>query len=215
MPKSARKSPADDDASRGSDPQRRAAILAAAEKLFRHYGPAKTTIGDIAREASIGVGSIYLEFDSKDAIVGELSARRHDRVLTTMRAASQRGSHAERLCAALEARIEALFDVNAEGVHSCDLVMCSSGSVKRSLGRFRAEELDLIVGLLEQGATAGDFREADARQVAELIERAHASFNPPWLFEQNRREVLRQVRAMNNLLLHGVLAGSKKRTAKR
>ena len=67
-----------------SDPVRRAEILAVAEKLFKHYGPSKTTIGDIAREAGIGVGSVYLEFCSKDEIVGELATRRHDRVLAAL-----------------------------------------------------------------------------------------------------------------------------------
>src|SRR5215216_626211 len=108
-----------------SDPARRAQILAAAEKLFRHYGPLKTTIGDIAREAEIGVGSVYLEFCSKEDIVGELAARRHDRVLSAMRAVAAKGKCGERLSAALEARVEALFALSSEGAHACDLVLCS------------------------------------------------------------------------------------------
>jgi AcrR family transcriptional regulator len=193
-------------ADKSSDPARRTQILAAAEKLFRHYGPSKTTIGDIARECEIGVGSVYLEFASKDEIVGELAARRHDRVLSAMRAASTRGKCGERLAAALEARVEALFALSAEGAHACDLVLCKASSVKIAYGRFRNEELGFVAELLDEGARSGELELEDVAETAELVQRAFASFSPPWLFEQDRRQVLRKVRAMSTLLLRGLLA---------
>jgi hypothetical protein len=57
-----------------AEAERRQTILAAAERLLRHYGPGKTTIAEIAREADVGVGTVYLEFSSKDAILEALSA---------------------------------------------------------------------------------------------------------------------------------------------
>jgi AcrR family transcriptional regulator len=44
-------------------------ILESARKLFSHYGFEKTTIEDIAKEAELGKGTIYLEFDNKEAIL--------------------------------------------------------------------------------------------------------------------------------------------------
>lgn len=191
---------------RSGDAKRRALILAAAEKLFRHYGPGKTTIGDIAAEAGIGVGSVYLEFCSKDDIVGELSRRRHDRVLAAMHEASLTGSYPERLAAALEARIRTLFALSAEGAHSCDLVLCSAAPVKSAYGRFRTEELELVRELLDAGAEAGELDVADAGATAELIQRAYATFSPPWLFEQSPKEALEKARRMSQLLLDGLAA---------
>jgi AcrR family transcriptional regulator len=186
-------------------PSRRSAILEAAERLFRHYGIGKTTIGDVARECGIGVGSVYLEFESKDSIVSELASRRHESVLGAMkRAAETRGTYAERLSAALEARIEALFALNSQGAHSCDLVLCPSSAVKTAYGRFRNEELEFVAGLLEEGTRAGELAVEDPRRTAELIQRAYVSFSPPGLFEQDRRRVLAQVRDMNRLLLRGL-----------
>jgi AcrR family transcriptional regulator len=43
--------------------------------LFKHYGFEKTTVADIAHAARIGVGSVYLEFDSKETVARELSKR--------------------------------------------------------------------------------------------------------------------------------------------
>jgi AcrR family transcriptional regulator len=47
-------------------------ILEATRKLLIHYGYDKTTVSDIAREAGISKGAVYLEFPSKDALVHAL-----------------------------------------------------------------------------------------------------------------------------------------------
>ncbi|MBZ0187832.1 MAG: TetR/AcrR family transcriptional regulator [Candidatus Obscuribacterales bacterium] len=44
-------------------------VLVAARELFGRYGFEKTTIEDIAREAGIGKGSVYLEFPTKQDIL--------------------------------------------------------------------------------------------------------------------------------------------------
>ncbi len=188
------------------DAARRGAILRAAEKLFRHYGPLKTTIGEIAREAGIGVGSVYLEFGSKDEIVAELSTERHDLVLERMRRAAGEGPYAERLSRALEARIEALFDLARRGAHSCDLVLCNAGPVKAAHGRFRIEELAFVAELLREGARAGELAVEQPELSAELVQRAHATLSPPWLFELERQRALALCRALNDLLLDGLRA---------
>jgi AcrR family transcriptional regulator len=187
-----------------SDPKRRKLILDAAEKLLSHYGPQKTTINDIAREAGIGTGSVYLEFCSKDEIVGELSWRRHRRVLDAMREAAAKGSYAERLTRALEARIRALLEMSREGAHSCDLVLCKSQPVQKAHGRFREDELAFVAELLAAGTQAGELEVKEPRKAAEVVQRAYATFSPPWLFEQDRREVLSAVKAMNELILSGI-----------
>jgi AcrR family transcriptional regulator len=47
-------------------------ILDATRKLLIRYGYDKTTVSDIAREAGISKGAVYLEFRSKDALVHAL-----------------------------------------------------------------------------------------------------------------------------------------------
>ena len=77
------------DSDREHQNERRTLILECATRLFRHYGFTKTTVADIAREARVGVGTFYLVFASKDAIVEELSATAHNRVLRAMRAVAE------------------------------------------------------------------------------------------------------------------------------
>lgn len=189
-----------------SDPARRAQVLKAAERLLRHYGPSKTTIGDIAREAGIGVGSVYLEFCSKDEIVAELARRRHDRVLEAMRRAAERGSYAAKLAAALEARVVTLLELSREGAHACDLVLCSASAVKTAYGRFREEELSFVADLLDGGSKNGEFSIDRPFETAELLQLVYARFSPPWIFEQDRREVLRLLEGVTALMLRGLIA---------
>lgn len=50
-------------------------ILDAAVKLITHYGYDKTTIEEIAREAGISKGAVYLHFESKEALFEALFSR--------------------------------------------------------------------------------------------------------------------------------------------
>src|SRR5690349_7069911 len=122
-----------------SEAQRRSIILAAAERLPRHYGPLKTTVADVAREAGVGVGTVYLEFPSKDAIVEALSRSRHHGVIAAMRAASGDGERTfgERIARAFDARLDAFLAIVAEGAHACDLVHCISSGVKSAQASYQ------------------------------------------------------------------------------
>lgn len=60
---------------RSSNVEREQGILDAAAKLFIHYGYDKTTVSDIAHEAGISKGAIYLHFKSKDELLEALIIR--------------------------------------------------------------------------------------------------------------------------------------------
>lgn len=55
--------------------ERAESILDAAETLIVRYGYDKTTVSDIAREAGISKGAIYLSFESKEALFEALLRR--------------------------------------------------------------------------------------------------------------------------------------------
>src|SRR4051794_35773379 len=111
---------------------RREQILQAAERLLEHYGPQKTTVADVAREAGIGVGSVYLEFPSKEAIIEALSRARHEAVLEAMRAVAKQpdSSWSERLATMMQTRLEAYLAQASGGAHARDLFHCANPAVK-------------------------------------------------------------------------------------
>lgn len=187
---------------------RRRLILESAARLFRHYGHAKTTIADIAREAEVGVGTVYLEFPSKEAIVEELSASAHVRVLDAMRRVAEARANenfSERLAGVLEARVVTFQKLAAEGQHACELVHCKAIAVKTVHARFRDDELSLLKQMLEDARSMHELANVDIERSAALIQRAYATLSPPWLFEQPAEEASRVARDMCRLLLLGLM----------
>jgi AcrR family transcriptional regulator len=189
---------------------RRAQILAAADRLLRHYGPQKTTVADVAREAGIGVGSVYLEFSSKDALLEELSRSRYGRILSAMHAAAEAEgrSFRERFAGVLDARAEAYFMLADEGAHACDLVHCMTGAGKEAAGRFVDAQRALLADLLTRGAAAGELTPLapDASdETARAVLCAYESFTPPSLTRKGREEATREMSALHELVLFGLL----------
>jgi len=181
--------------------------LQAAERLFRHYGPAKTTMAEIARASGVGVGSLYLDFTSKDAILEELGTARVRRVAERMReAGAGECSARERLVKMLEARVVALFDVADEGRHACDLLRCHNGQAPGAVGEqetsaragespagasigFGAPERELLLEALAEVVGRGDGG-LGAERALHLLEIAFAALTPPQLYRLDRQTAL-------------------------
>lgn len=90
-------------------------ILDAADRLIRHYGYGKTTVDDIAREAGIGKGTIYLHFHSKEEVALSCIIRLNQQLQQTLRGlARTQKSPVERLRQILVTRVMFRFD-NAVG----------------------------------------------------------------------------------------------------
>src|SRR6187397_1747731 len=89
-------------------------ILDAAERLLGRFGYRKMTVDDIAAEAGIGKGTVYLSFPSKEEVVLSTVDRIVERVYTAMEEAAARDASApDRLRAMLRARVLVRFEAVA------------------------------------------------------------------------------------------------------
>lgn len=181
----------DDDAPRTGAPgrsglaeqQRREQILTAACRLFQHYGAKKTTVADIAGEAGVGTGSVYLEFRSKTEIVFALSERTHHKVLAAMQQAlAAEGPPRQRLRLAFDARFAAFADIANDGAHAAELLHCQSTPVTRTWHAFEGQQQLLLVAFLDQHAASlttcrRPWRTSAAAAAALLA--AYSRFAPP------------------------------------
>ena len=190
--------------------QRREHILGVAEKLFQHYGFAKTTVADIAREAQVGVGTVYLEFNSKAAIASELSMRRHDCVLSAMRqAAYSDGSFADRLLRMFSVKLERLAEFADSGPHGQELIRGACRATDKAHSGFREAQERLFAEFLQAGAAAGEFEKVEPRTTARvLLSVLHTLASPSnqgldraWVDETMRAEI----GAACDLVLRGLL----------
>lgn len=187
---------------------RRTQILEVAARLLEHYGPGKTTVAEIAREAGLGVGTVYLEFHSKDDILAALSHRRHEQVLDAMQSARGRPaeSFAARFRAVMDAKVDALWRLSDTGAHAADLVHCGQSAVQQEHARFLQRERELLSSLLSDAAAAGEFSVSDPAATAAVVLTAYGAFAPPRLFHHCRDDIARELRAMHALVLDGLRA---------
>ena len=155
MPRTARtKTPA-----RTVIPDKREAILRAAIKVFAGKGFFNSKVADIAGEAGIADGTVYLYFKSKDEILHSIfdramaefiaEGKKELAELTTPEAKLHRISelHLEKLGADRDMAI--VFQVELRGSTKFMQEFSAAGF---------AEYLDMIRATIEDGQAAGDFR---------------------------------------------------------
>jgi len=194
--------------------ERRRQVLDAARRLFHQYGPHKTTVSDIARAAGVGVGTIYLEFRNKDAILLALSEAGHSRVLEATRAAWHgQGTSERRLRNALEARLDAFLELAESSMHGADLLHCGSCEPVQEAHRVFCEtEHGLFAGFVAEGVSAGAFAAADPPATARALLLAYRAFSPPALFlrhgtpEQRSQELRADIQVVHDLVFPGLLS---------
>jgi AcrR family transcriptional regulator len=131
---------------------RREAILAAAHEQFARYGFRRTSMEDIAREAGVSRPALYLHFRNKEEIFRSLSASLQEAALADAETALKaEGPLAERVHAALEAKVVRLLEVVHGSPHGAELLDASS----RLGGDLAARSEARLQGMLEEA-----FREA-------------------------------------------------------
>src|SRR3954469_22181997 len=76
---------------------KRERILLAAERIFARHGFFAARVSEIAKEAGVADGTIYLSFKSKDDLLISLFERRMTQVNAELRAAIAEGTPLEQL----------------------------------------------------------------------------------------------------------------------
>jgi len=134
----------------------REAILDAANRLLARYGYRKMTMDDVATEAGIGKGTIYLCFPSKEEVALSTIDRLVERLLERMREiAAGEGNPRERLRRLLVERVLYRFDHRSHGSQSIDELVSALRTpfLARRERHFEAEAAVLASVLTEVRAT--------------------------------------------------------------
>ena len=155
-------------------------ILDAAERLLGRFGYRKMTVEDIAAEAGIGKGTVYLSFPSKQEVVLSTVDRIVDRVCAAMEEAAARDASApDRLRAMLRARILVRFEAVASYSASLDDLL---GSVRAALLARRVRHFEREIGVLARviavGQQDGELAAGAPRRIGRALVLATNSFLP-------------------------------------
>ena len=184
-------------------------ILDVSNELMGRYGYKRMTIDDIAEEAHIGKGTIYLHFRSKEEIAVGAVDRVNLRLQESLRViASAPGDVRTRLMEMTLERV--LYRVEALKNHrQCldeNLSAMRLQLSERKAAYYEAEA-EIFAVVLQEGIASGEFAPGDAKKIAHSLIYATNGFMPFSLTsnEIGDPEVVREkVLSVFELILNGI-----------
>ena len=187
------------------------AILDATDRLLARFGYRKMTVEDIAAEARIGKGTIYLHFSSKEEVVLSHIDRIVDRLKDRLREIAQSdASAAERLQLMLLTRVLFRFDSIQHYTQSLNdlLAALRPGLLKRRAQYFDSEA-QIFAEVLTAGRESGELSCDDEHATAHALLQATNGLLPYSLSTMElgeREEVEQRTTDVANLMLRGLLS---------
>lgn len=157
--------------------RRKQEILQAARAVFARDGYTRATVDAIARRAELGKGTIYLYFDTKEAILAELTLQALAELGEQLQAAAERCSpqHPDQ-------RLHAMADAYlAFAQHAPDYFRLLnafdhggfldgiSATLREQILHESNRTLELVTQAIADGAALGLFAAGDARQAASVL----------------------------------------------
>ena len=187
------------------------AILDATDRLLARFGYRKMTVDDIAAEAGIGKGSIYLHFSSKEEVVLSHIDRIVDRLRERLKEiAHSDATAADRLRLMLLTRVLFRFDSIQHYTQSLnDLLSVLRSSLLARRAQYFEAEAQIFVEVLTAGREAGEFSFDDQHATAHALLQATNGLLPYSLSTTElgvREEVEQRTADVANLMLRGLLS---------
>lgn len=187
----------------------REAILDAVGSMLLKYGYRKMAVEDIAHEAGIGKGTIYLYFPSKEEVALGWFDRAHGKTEEELKTIAQSNLGADqKLRELLVRRVMAGFDGAQQFVQSLDELFAGvRPSLLARREQYQANMAAIVAEVLIEGRESGIFDIADIDGAAEAIILAVNSLLPYSLSVSQlgrRSEIEAKAAMIADLLLSGL-----------
>lgn len=172
----------------------RARLLEAAQQLFESEG-LTVTLKDVARQAGVGVGTVYRHFPTKDELVAALFAKQLEREIDRARATAQDGDAWSALVRYLEETMR--IQASNRGLRA---LMCPAGSIYPSVRECKAVVNPYVAQVVDLAHAQGTLRiDCTARDITylqvALVGIMDASPNAPQMYRRHLEFFLDGIRA--------------------
>jgi TetR/AcrR family transcriptional regulator, fatty acid metabolism regulator protein len=187
---------------------KRGAILRAAIRVFAHNGYFNSKVADIAREAGVADGTVYLYFKSKEEILHSIFDRSMEEAIAEGRKQIENTTDArEKLRRIALLHLERLgSDRDLAVVFQVELRGSTKFMEEFSAAGF-AEYLGIIRSTIEEGQAAGVFRkELNAKVAAKVLFGALDEMATNWILSKRRYKLPPMVDTVLDIFCNGVNA---------
>ncbi len=196
----------------GAKEGKRERILQAAMRIFASKGFFGAKVADIADDAGVADGTIYLYFKSKDDILISLFEEQMERVNTEL----VRAMDAEETAAGkLRSFIRAYLDLVAKNRHAAEVITIELRQSAKFMKEYRnprfAEFLKTLAGVIDEGQQQGTLRPGiPAPVAARLLFGALDELALMWVTSRGDKLDIRKVADwMSDLVLEGIAVNPK------
>lgn len=183
-------------------------ILDTAEEVLRRYGPAKTTVVDVARALGVSHGSVYRHFPSKAALREAVAKRWLDHVTAPLVAVVNGSAPAtERL----KRWIQTLHNIKRHKVLDDPEMFATYNELATEAREVVTEHVKHLTAQVERiisdGVAAGEFETTDPAASAQAFMYAMGRFHHPvHSAEWNQPDTEAAFENVWNLILNGLKA---------
>jgi TetR/AcrR family fatty acid metabolism transcriptional regulator len=182
------------------------AILRAAIKVFSRSGFFNSKVADVAREAGVADGTVYLYFKNKDDILVSIFNHVMDEALSLGRKRLEKISDPlEKLKQIVQAHLDLLGrDRDLAVVFQVEL-RSSTKFMEQFSSTKVAEYLDQIRGVIEEGQTKGVFRRGlNTTIAAKVLFGALDEMATNWVLSRKRYSLVSTAEPVIDLLMNGI-----------
>ena len=182
------------------------AILRSAIKVFASSGFFNSKVADVAREAGVADGTVYLYFKNKDDILVSIFNYYMEEALAAGKASLERTDDPiEKLRRIVHAHLERLGrDRNLAIVFQVEL-RSSTKFMEQFSATKVTEYLDLIRSVLEEGQQHGAFRpELNTKVAAKVLFGALDEMATNWVLSRKRYSLVSTAEPLLDVFLNGV-----------
>lgn len=196
---------------------KRAAILRAATKVFARNGYFNSKVADIAREAGVADGTVYLYFKNKDDVLISLVNQTMDEFVAIGRARIEKlQDPRDKLRAIARMHLESLgADRDLAIVFQVELRQSTKFMAQFSATKM-AEYFSVIREAIEEGQRKGIFRRTlNPKVVSKILFGALDEMATNWILSDRRYDLGSFADTVMDVFLHGIQASSDRGASKR
>jgi len=187
---------------------RRESILKAAQKVFAKEGFHQATIDEIAQEAELAKGTIYLYFKNKRALFYSLVEEKTEYLMNLLRKEAKREENpVEKLSAITRHQLE-FYEDNRDFFK----IITSESSRfelglkdelrKRIMDRY-LKYIDIVARVIEEGIKEGRLRALNAKKMAATLRGIIDALAFQWILSKKKESLVSNVPLIMELFLKG------------